>query len=78
MEYTRSDLKKNMIMKRNKSLHGMVINQDEYIRMAKELKAEFVKDNGVQPTRKQLCEMFTNKYGGKNQTNYNRLIRFKI
>ena len=65
-------------MKRNKSLHGMVINQEEYIRLAKELKAEFVKGNGVPPTRKQLCEMFTNKYGGKNQTNYNRLTRFKI
>lgn len=65
-------------MKRNKSLHGMVINQEEYIRLATELKDEFVKDNGVQPTRKQLCEMFTNKYGGKNQTNYNRLTRFKI
>ena len=56
----------------------MVINQEEYIRLAKELKAEFVKGNGVPPTRKQLCEMFTNKYGGKNQTNYNRLTRFKI
>ena len=56
----------------------MVINQEEYIRLATELKAEFVKSNGVIPTRKQLCEMFTNKYGGKNQTNYNRLTKFKI
>lgn len=56
----------------------MVINQEEYIRLATELKDEFVRDNGVIPTRKQLCEMFTNKYGGKNQTNYNRLTRFKI
>ena len=65
-------------MKRNNSLHGMVINQEEYIRLATELKDEFVKSNGVPPTRKQLCEMFTNKYGGKNQTNYNRLTKFKI
>lgn len=56
----------------------MVINQEEYKRLARDIKAEFVRDNGVQPTRKQLCEMFTNKYGGKNQTNYNRLTRFKI
>ncbi|HZJ73503.1 MAG TPA: hypothetical protein VFC87_01745 [Perlabentimonas sp.] len=65
-------------MKRNKSLHGMVINQDEYIRMAKELKDEFTRESGVNPTRKQLCELFTEKYGGEYQTNYNRLTRFKI
>ena len=65
-------------MKRNKSLHGMVINQEEYIRLATELKAEFVNGNGVQPSRKQLCKLFTEKYGGKYQTNYNRLTRFKV
>ena len=65
-------------MKRNKSLHGMVINQAEYKRLASELKAEFEKENNVIPTRKQLCKMFTEKYGGKYQTNYNRLTRFKI
>ena len=46
-------------MKRNKSLHGMVINQKEYKKLAKELKAEFVKESGVQPTRVQLCKLFT-------------------
>ena len=56
----------------------MVINQKEYKKLAKELKAEFVKESGVQPTRVQLCKLFTDKYGGKYQTNYNRLTRFKI
>jgi len=65
-------------MKRNKSLHGMVINQAEYIKMAQELKAEFTRESGVQPSRKQLCKIFTEKYGGKYQTNYNRLTRFKV
>jgi len=65
-------------MKRNKSLHGMVINQEEYKRLAKNLKAEFTRESGVQPSRKQLCKLFTEKYGGGYQTNYNRLTRFKI
>ena len=65
-------------MKRHKSLHGMVINQAEYKRLAKELKNDFTKESGVQPSRKQLCKLFTEKYGGKYQTNYNRLTRFKI
>jgi hypothetical protein len=65
-------------MKRNKSLHGMVINQAEYKKMAQELKAEFTRESGVEPSRKQLCKLFTEKYGGGYQTNYNRLTRFKI
>ena len=56
----------------------MVINQAEYIRIAQDLKAEFTIESGVNPTRKQLCKLFTEKYGGKYQTNYNRLTRFKI
>ena len=56
----------------------MVINQEEYKRLAKNLKAEFTRESGVQPSRKQLCKLFTEKYGGKYQTNYNRLTRFKI
>ena len=56
----------------------MVINQAEYKKLASELKAEFVKENNVVPTRKQLCKMFTEKYGGEYQTNYNRLTRFKV
>ena len=63
---------------RNKSLHGMVINQAEYMKMARELKAEFIKETGIQPTRVQLCKLFTDKYGGGYRTNYNRLTRFKI
>ena len=56
----------------------MVINQEEYKRLAKELKNDFTKESGVQPSRKQLCKLFTEKYGGGYQTNYNRLTRFKI
>ena len=56
----------------------MVINQAEYKRLAIEMKTEFTKESGVQPSRKQLCKIFTEKYGGKYQTNYNRLTRFKI
>lgn len=56
----------------------MVINQEEYMKIAEELKAEFKKNSGVSPSRKQLCELFTEKYGGEYQTNYNRLTRFKI
>lgn len=56
----------------------MVINQEEYKRLAKELKAKFIEESGVIPSRKQLTTLFTDKYGGKYQTNYNRLTRFKI
>ncbi len=56
----------------------MVINQEEYKRLARDIKAEFVKESGVQPTRVQLCKLFTDKYGGGFYTNYNRLTRFKI
>jgi len=56
----------------------MVINQNEYIKLAQELKADFTRESGVEPSRKQLCKLFTEKYGGGYQTNYNRLTRFKI
>lgn len=56
----------------------MKVYKDEYKKMAQELKDEFIKDSGVNPTRMQLCKLFTDKYGGGFYTNYNRLTRFKI
>ena len=56
----------------------MKMYKAEYKKMAQDLKDEFTRESGVNPTRKQLCKLFTEKYGGKYQTNYNRLTRFKI